>query len=192
MSVRVGPPEGLLQAEARIAGIKARFRAPGGSFAGALSRALGAGFAQPAMGEAKAMPIPVHDAIKRAAASAGVDADLLLAVAEAESGLRADATSPKGAMGLMQLMPSTAAMLGVEDAFDVEQSARGGAAYLRQLLDRFGGDIGLSVAAYNAGPGAVERYAGTPPFGETRRFVARVLSRLSELNSPGASTEASR
>jgi soluble lytic murein transglycosylase-like protein len=126
----------------------------------------------------------VHDAIKRAAARAGVDSNLLLAVAEAESGLRPDAVSPKGAVGLMQLMPSTAGIFGIHDAFDLEQNARGGAAYLRQLLDRFGGDVGLAVAAYNAGPGAVERYAGVPPYGETQRFVTRVLSRLSELGAP--------
>jgi soluble lytic murein transglycosylase-like protein len=76
----------------------------------------------------------------------------------------------------MQLMPSTAAALGVGDSYDPAQNVRGGATYLRQLLDRFGGDLRAALAAYNAGPGAVERYGGVPPFPETRAYVERVLA----------------
>jgi soluble lytic murein transglycosylase-like protein len=79
-------------------------------------------------------------------------------------------------MGLMQLMPSTAYELGVENAFDVEENLRGGTAYLRSLLDRFRGDLTLALAGYNAGPGAVEKYRGVPPYRETTEYVRRVLA----------------
>ncbi len=106
----------------------------------------------------------------------GVDAALVEAVTANESGFDPRATSPAGAQGLMQLMPSTAAALGVGDSYDPAQNVRGGAIYLRQLLDRFGGDLRAALAAYNAGPGAVERFGGVPPFPETRAYVDRVLA----------------
>lgn len=113
--------------------------------------------------------------VRREAAAAGVDPALVAAVARTESGLDPSATSRTGAAGLMQLMPATARSLGVTDPYDPAANVRGGAAYLRNLLERFGGDVALAVAAYNAGPSAVERYGGVPPYAETRRYVARVL-----------------
>lgn len=104
-----------------------------------------------------------------------VPVDLLKAMAKVESNFTADAVSPCGAQGIMQLMPATARSLGVTNSFDPAQNIMGGAKYLRQMLDRFHGDVSMAVAAYNAGPGAVEKYGGVPPYRETRNYVAKVL-----------------
>lgn len=114
--------------------------------------------------------------ITRAAVAGGVDPALVFAIAANESGFNAGATSGAGAMGVMQLMPETAQSVGVTDAYDAAQNVAGGTAYLREMLDRFAGSIPLAVAAYNAGPGAVERYGGIPPFPETQRYVAKVMA----------------
>ena len=106
----------------------------------------------------------------------GIDQGLLEAVAWQESRGRMDAVSPKGAIGVMQLMPGTAAELGVRPD-DLADNIRGGALYLRRQLDRFGGNVPLALAAYNAGPGAVLRYGGVPPYRETRDYVVRIMSR---------------
>ena len=116
-----------------------------------------------------------EDIVREAAAANGVDPNLVDAIVVNESGFNPRATSSAGAQGLMQLMPATAAALGVEDPYNPIQNVSAGARYLRQLLDRFGGDVRLAVAAYNAGPGAVERYGGVPPYSETCRYVERVL-----------------
>ena len=100
---------------------------------------------------------------------------LVKAVIAAESAFDPEAVSRKGAQGLMQLMPQTAETLGVEDAFEPTQNVRGGASYLREMLDRYG-DLSRAVAAYNAGPAAVDRYHGIPPYPETRDYVDRVLT----------------
>ena len=124
-----------------------------------------------------AVPLPVtpEDLLIRAALEQGLEPELVRSVARAESGFHQDARSVKGAIGLMQLMPATALALGV-DAKLAEQNAQGGAKFLRELLLRYRGDAALALAAYNAGPGAVERYKGVPPYLETRRYIVRVLA----------------
>ncbi len=106
--------------------------------------------------------------------------DLVRAVIQVESGFNPHALSNKGAMGLMQLMPATAVEMGVRNAYDPVQNIRGGTAYLRQLLDRFGGDEALALAAYNAGAGAVSKYGDAiPPYRETRQYVEKIRARSS-------------
>jgi soluble lytic murein transglycosylase-like protein len=107
----------------------------------------------------------------------GVDPALVLAVVGVESAFRPDAVSRKGAQGLMQLMPGTAAALGVSDAFDPAQNLDGGVRHLRSLVGRYRGDLTKALAAYNAGEGAVARHRGVPPYRETRDYVRRVLAR---------------
>ena len=120
------------------------------------------------------------------AAAYSVDPGLVRSIVEAESGFDPRAISPAGARGLMQLMPETARSLGVVDAYDPGENLRGGTRYLRGLLDRFG-DVRLAVAAYNAGPAAIERFGGVPPFSETQAYVRRVLTRYRQLSKDGAS-----
>jgi len=109
-----------------------------------------------------------------AAKSAGIEDAWLRAVAHAESAFRADAVSPKGALGVMQLMPETAKQLRVANPLAPAESIRGGARYLSQLLERYAGDRLLASAAYNAGPGAVARYGGVPPYAETQAYVKKI------------------
>lgn len=112
--------------------------------------------------------------IEEAARTHGVDPRLVAAVARRESAWNVNAVSRAGACGLMQLMPDTARYLGVTNVFDARENIFGGTRYLRTLLDTFGGDLDLTLAAYNAGPGAVEKYRGVPPYRETRAYVAAV------------------
>lgn len=128
------------------------------------------------------MPI-VDDAIRSAAEYYGIDPNLLAAQAWAESTNNPNAVSKAGAQGLMQIMPGTAAELGVKDPFDPWQSAYGGANYLSQQMRRFGGDLDQALAAYNAGPGNVQKYGGVPPFKETQEYVRKIKSRYGLLDA---------
>ena len=123
---------------------------------------------------------PFAAEISAAAARNGVDPALLTGLIRAESNFDPNATSPAGAQGLAQLMPATAAGLGVTNPLDPAQAIEGGARYLRQQLDHFGGDPSKALAAYNAGPGAVERFGGVPPYQETQNYVRRVLGYAGE------------
>jgi Rod binding domain-containing protein len=126
---------------------------------------------------------PVAQALDQAADKVGVDRDLLKAVALAESGGNPSAVSPRGARGLMQLMAATAREMGVDKVLDPLENAMGGARYLKRLLIRHGGDERLALASYNAGPGAVERHGGVPPYRETREYIERVLDYRRALKS---------
>lgn len=149
--------------------------APTASFGQALSGALSTSTA----GGSSAGALQWDAAITAAAARNGVDPALARAVVQHESGFDPSATSPVGAMGLMQLMPSTARGLGVTSPYDPLQSLDGGTRLLRQLLDRYHGDVSLALAAYNAGSGAVDQYGGIPPYPETQNYVRSILASLS-------------
>lgn len=121
------------------------------------------------------LPPHLNTIVKRAALDYAVDKALVQAVIHAESDFNTRAVSIKGASGLMQLMPETAQRYGIQDIFDPEQNVMGGVRYLRELLDAFGNNMRLALAAYNAGESSVLRYGGVPPFPETVNYVERVL-----------------
>jgi soluble lytic murein transglycosylase-like protein len=125
------------------------------------------------------MTAPTKEEMREMLAHAGakhnIDEDLLASVVRAESGGQVRAVSRTGARGLMQLMPGTATAMGVDDAFKPEQNISGGTAYLDALLTRYHDNLALALAAYNAGPGVVDKYHGVPPYRETREYVARVI-----------------
>lgn len=118
----------------------------------------------------------IDSLIEQYSAKNGLDSAFVKAVIKQESGFQPKVTSHCGAMGLMQLMPATASSLGVKDAYDPEQNIAGGTKYLKGLLDRFGGDKSLALAAYNAGPNAVAKYNGIPPYKETQNYVKNIMS----------------
>jgi soluble lytic murein transglycosylase-like protein len=132
--------------------------------------------ATPARSPATALtPAEMAEMLSRAGSQHNIDADLLASVVKAESNGNERAVSRAGAQGLMQLMPGTASSLGIHDSFVPEQNIGGGTAYLDQLLKRYKDNIALALAAYNAGPLAVDRYHGIPPYRETRAYVGRVI-----------------
>jgi soluble lytic murein transglycosylase len=124
-----------------------------------------------------------EEIISETATRYDLDPDLIRAIIQIESGGIPDARSSKGAIGLMQLMPGTSSNLAVSNPFDPKANIRGGTKYLRQLIERFRGNLVLALAAYNAGPGKVERYKGIPPYPETRRYVRKVLDQWQEYRS---------
>jgi soluble lytic murein transglycosylase-like protein len=126
----------------------------------------------------------LDDLVREAAAQNGLDPCLIISLMRQESGFRSTAVSVKGASGLMQLMPETAARFGVKNIFDVRENIFAGTRYLRWLLDRFGGDVRLALAGYNAGEGAVEYYGlRIPPFMETQNYVRLIYARYSGIHS---------
>ena len=126
----------------------------------------------------------IERVIEASGADYDVDPALIEAIIENESGFDSNATSSAGARGLMQLMPQTADALGVTDSYDAAQNVCGGTRYLRSLLDRFG-KVELAVAAYNAGPDAVQKYGGVPPYEQTRRYVRNVLASYARRSQVG-------
>lgn len=118
----------------------------------------------------------ILDLIDRTAQKHGLDEKLVRALVRQESGFNPDATSSAGAMGLMQLMPATAAGLGVQDAYNPVENVEGGVKYLKSMLKRFNGNTILALAAYNAGPNAVAKYNGVPPYKETQNYVKSILA----------------
>ena len=128
--------------------------------------------------------VPFAAQIQVAAAQNGLDQKLVTSVIAAESNFNARAVSRKHAMGLMQLMPRTAANLAVQNPFDPAQNIDAGSRYLKQLLDQYHGNLTLALAAYNAGPGVVAQYRGVPPFPETRSYIRRVQKKLNASQSP--------
>jgi hypothetical protein len=120
-------------------------------------------------------PLNLENVVHSASGRYRLDPDLVNSVIKAESGFNVRAVSPKGAQGLMQLMPGTASKLGVPNAFDPQANVEGGTKYLRELLERYDFDLVKALAAYNAGPRRVEQFGGVPPYYETRAYVARVV-----------------
>jgi len=124
---------------------------------------------------ASSRPADIAEAVNSASGRYRIDPDLVNSVIRAESGFKVHAVSPKGAQGLMQLMPGTASNLGVSNAFDPNANVDGGTRYLRELLERYNFDLVKALAAYNAGPHRVEQYGGVPPYLETRKYVASIV-----------------
>jgi soluble lytic murein transglycosylase-like protein len=120
-------------------------------------------------------PLDLNEVVKAASGTYHLDPDLVNSVIRAESGFNVRAVSPKGAQGLMQLMPGTASQLGVQNILDPEANVDGGTRYLRELLERYNFDLIKALAAYNAGPQRVEQYGGVPPYYETKAYVARIV-----------------
>lgn len=120
-------------------------------------------------------PVDLNEVVNTASGTYNLDPDLVNSVIRAESGFNVRAVSPKGARGLMQLMPQTASQLGVQNVFDPRANVEGGTRYLRELLERYNFDLIKALAAYNAGPQRVEQYGGVPPYYETKAYVARIV-----------------
>jgi soluble lytic murein transglycosylase-like protein len=153
------------------------------NFNATLAQAQGAGSATATAASLGAGDNAYSDLIQSAAAKYGLDANVLKGLIKQESGFNPNAGSPAGAQGLTQLMPATASSLGVTDVHDPAQAIDGGAHYLKMQLDRFGGDYTKALAAYNAGPGAVQRFGGVPPYAETRNYVTKVLGYADQFRS---------
>jgi soluble lytic murein transglycosylase-like protein len=133
------------------------------------------GFDQPKPVFSKPSAVDLNEVVNLASGRYRLDPDLVNSVIKAESGFNTHAVSPKGAQGLMQLMPKTASQLGVPNAFDPAANVEGGTKYLRELLERYNFDLVKALAAYNAGPQRVEQFGGVPPYYETRAYVARIV-----------------
>ena len=137
-------------------------------------------------GSPRLAPGRLEEIIRSASNRYGVDPDLVRAVVKAESDFNTTARSPKGAQGLMQLMPDTARLHNVSNVYDADENINGGVRHLRFLLDRYQGDLRLTLAGYNAGVQAVEKYGGVPPYPETREYIRRVLDYHQRYRGSGA------
>jgi soluble lytic murein transglycosylase-like protein len=135
-------------------------------------------------------PFDLNQAVRDASGTYQLDPDLVTSVIRAESGFNVRAVSPKGAQGLMQLMPQTASQLGVRNAFDPKANVDAGTRYLRELLERYNFDLIKALAAYNAGPQRVEQYNGVPPYYETKAYVARIVRDFNKKKLAAKSTTA--
>jgi len=144
----------------------------------------------PATAPVGAASVSPDELVAAAAGRNGLPAELVRSMVSAESGYRADAVSPKGAIGLMQLMPSTAREYGA-DPRDPKQNVEAGTHYLRDLLLKYDGSVSHALAAYNAGPGVVDRYHGVPPYRETQAYVARVIRKYQKKDAPAKATSSS-
>ncbi|HEX5036244.1 MAG TPA: lytic transglycosylase domain-containing protein [bacterium] len=125
----------------------------------------------------------IYNAVMTSSEKYNLPPALVFGFIKQESGFKPNAKSWCGAQGLMQLMPGTAKQLGVQDAWNIEQNVDGGCKYIRQMLDKFDGDLPKAIAAYNAGPGAVQKYGGIPPFKETKAYVPAVLAHAEKFNN---------
>jgi len=134
----------------------------------------------------RARPSFYGDIISRNCAKYSLEEGLVHAVIKAESNYNSTAVSKKGALGMMQLMPGTARLLNVDNPLDAEENIGGGSRYLRQMLDEFNGNLDFAIAAYNAGPNAVKRHGGIPPYEETRTYVKKVKQYLSTYRQGGS------
>ena len=151
---------------------------PDGSASGnrhSVSKQRASAFNSQASAQNPARAVDVNEVVSAASGRYRLDPDLVSSVIKAESGFNVRAVSPKGAQGLMQLMPDTASKLGVPNAFDPQANVEGGTRYLRELLERYNFDLIKALAAYNAGPRRVEQYGGIPPYYETQTYVARIV-----------------
>ena len=179
-STIAAPPFGDLDAlERRFSAMITSLTKQLAAFESSFSRAMGdlvKSYRAATPAAAPARPSNFASTIAEAGKRNELDPALLSAVIRQESGFQPRAVSSAGAIGLMQLMPQTARELGVRNPFDPEQNVDGGARYLRGLIDRYHGRLDLALAAYNAGPGAVDKYGGVPPYPETRAYVKNILS----------------
>jgi len=133
----------------------------------------------------KAQSTNIDEIIETFSEKYGIDGDFIKAIIKQESGFNTRATSKKGAMGLMQLMPKTAQSLGVIDAYNPSQNIEGGVKYLKSLLDKYGDNKELALAAYNAGPGAVKKYGGIPPYKETQNYINAIMGTYNKVKEAG-------